>query len=104
MDTKKYIADGDRQLSDTTNYKKLQNDPPLQQNKLVNDTINHFKKDKKIPNNIANELNTTNPRTPKFYMLPKVHKPNYPDCPVISSVDCHTLKFQNMLTIIFNLL
>ena len=44
MDTKKYIAEVDSQFRDTTNYKKLQNDPKLQHNKLVNDTINHFKK------------------------------------------------------------
>ena len=27
MDTDKYIGEADRQLSDSTNYKKLQNDP-----------------------------------------------------------------------------
>ena len=37
MDTDKSIEEADRQLSDSTNYKKLQNDPTLQHNKLVND-------------------------------------------------------------------
>ena len=91
MDTDKYIEEADRQLSDCTNYKKLQNDPTLQHNKLVNDTITRFKKEKLLPQNIADGLSTSNTRTPKFYLSPKIHKPNNPGRPVISSVDCHTL-------------
>ena len=90
MDTDKYIEESDRQLSDRTNYKKLQNDPTLQHNKLVNDTITRFIKEKLLPQNIADGLSTSNPRTPKFYLSPKIHKPNNPGHPVISSVDCHT--------------
>ena len=90
MDTDKYIEEDDRQLSDSTNYKKLQNNPTLQHNKLVNDTITRFKKEKLLPQNIADGLSTSNLRTPKFYLSPKIHKPYNPGRPVISSVDCHT--------------
>ena len=90
MDTDKYIEEVDRQLSDSTNYKKLQNNPTLQHNKLVNDTITRFKKEKLLPQNIAAGLITSNLRTPKFYLSPKIHKRNNPSRPVISSVDCHT--------------
>ena len=90
MDADKYIEAADRQLSGSTNYKKLQNDPTLQHNKLVNDTITRFKKEKLLPQNIADGLSTSNPRTPKFYLSPKIHKPNNPGRPVISSVNCHT--------------
>ena len=90
MDTDKFIEEADCQLSDSTNYKKLQKDPTLQNNKLVNDTTTRFKKEKLLPQNIADGLNTSNPRTPKFYLSPKIHKPNNPGRPVISSVDCHT--------------
>ena len=89
MDTDKYIEEADRQLSDSTNYRKLQNDPTLQ-HKLVNETITRFQKEKLLPQNIADGLSTSNPRTPKFYLSPKKHKPNNPCRPVISSVDCHT--------------
>ena len=34
----------------------------------------------------------SNSRTPIFYMLPKIHKPNNPGRPVISSVNGHTEK------------
>ena len=49
-----------------------------------------FKKEKLLPQNIADGLSTSNPRTPKFYLSPKIHKPNNPGCLDISSVDCHT--------------
>ena len=68
IDTDKYIEEADRQLSDSTNYKKLQKDPTLQHNELVNDTITRFKKEKLVPQNIADVLSTSNPRTPKFYL------------------------------------
>ena len=90
MDSDKYVEEADRQLSDSTSYKKLQNDPTLQPNKLVNDTINRFKKEKLLPQNIADGLCTSNPRTPKFYLSPKIHKPNNPGRPAVSSVDRHT--------------
>ena len=77
-----------RQL-EKRNY--IQNDPTLQHNKLVSDTINPFRKEKLLPNNIANGSSTTNPRTEKRYMSPKVHKPNNPGRPVISSVEHFTI-------------
>ena len=51
-----------------------------------------FKKEKLIPENIANGLTTNNPRTPKFYILPKIHKQGNPGRPVVSSINCHTSK------------
>ena len=92
MDIDKYISEAQRQLNDENNYKKLQTDPTLQHNKLVNDTVERFKKDKSIPTKIADGLITSNPRTPKFYISPKIHKENNPGRPVISSINCHTSK------------
>ena len=37
-------------------------------------------------------LRPANSRTPIFYMLPKIHKPNNPGRPLISSVNSHTEK------------
>ena len=39
---------------------------------------------------VAEELKTENPRTPKFYLQPKIHKRGNPGRPVASSVQCHT--------------
>ena len=58
--------------------------------KLVNDTIERFKKQKLINANVAEGLKRYDPKTPKFYLRPKIHKEGNPSCLVISSVNCHT--------------
>lgn len=53
MDNEICIAESERQLNDTSSYKKLENDPKQKSNKLVNDTIERFKNDILITKNIA---------------------------------------------------
>ena len=57
---------------------------------MINDTIDKYTPEKLIPSKIEEALNTRNPKTPRFYMLPKVHKPNNPGRPVVCSVACHS--------------
>ena len=90
MDIDKYISQAQRQLNDENSYKKLRTDPTL--HKLVNDTVEKFKKDKSIPTKIADGLINSNPRTPKFYISPKIHKENNLGRPVISSINCYMSK------------
>ena len=56
----------------------------------VNHTVEHFKKSKFISERIASMLKCKDPKPPKFYTLPKIHKNNNPGRPVISSIGCHT--------------
>ena len=44
MDIVKYISEAQRQLNDENNYKKFQTDLTFQHDKLVNDTVERFKK------------------------------------------------------------
>ena len=90
MDVEKYINEANRQLSDKRNYKKLQEDPTLQHSNLVNDTIDRFKKENLLSKKLADGLKSVNPKTPKFYISPKIHKENNPGRPVINSINCHT--------------
>ena len=90
MDTDSYIKEANRQLSDKASYKQLTQDPTLQHNRMVNQTIERFKNEKLLPQKIADGLKITNPKTPKFYISPKIHKPNNPGRPVINSIECHT--------------
>ena len=53
MDNEIYIAESERQLNDTSSYKKLENNPKQKSNELVNDTIERFKNDILITKNIA---------------------------------------------------
>ena len=43
-----------------------------------------------ITNEIADGLKTSDPRTPRFYITPKIQKPENPGHSVVSSVNCHT--------------
>ena len=90
MDVEKYINEADRQLSDKRNYKNLQEDPTLQHSDLVNDIIDRFKKENLLSKKLADGLKSVNPKTPKFYISPKIHKENNPGRPVINSINCHT--------------
>ena len=58
--------------------------------KLVNDTMERFKKQKLINEKVAEGLKRNDPKTPKFYLRPKIHKERNPGRPVVSSVNCHT--------------
>ena len=90
MDVKDYIKEAARQLNNTENYRKLQEDPTATNMKLVNDTIERFKKQKLINEKVAEGLKRNDPKTPKFYLRLKIHKRGNPGRPVVSSVNCHT--------------
>ena len=90
VDVKDYIKEAERQLSNTENYRKLQEDPTATNMKLVNDTIERFKKQKLINEKVAEGLKRNDPKTAKFYLRPKIHKEGNPGRPVVNSVNCHT--------------
>ena len=85
MGTHSYIKKANRQLPDKTSYKQLTLDPTLQHNIIVNQTIERFKNKKLLPKKTADSLKLRNPKTPKFYISPKINKPNNPGRPVINS-------------------
>ena len=62
----------------------------LQHSKLVNETFDRFKKENLLSKKLAEGLKSINPRTPKLYISPKMHKENNPGRPVINSINCHT--------------
>ena len=89
MDLEKYINEAYHQLSDKCNYMTLQEDSTLQHSNLVNDTIDMFKKEKLLSKKLADGLKPVNPKTPNFYISPKIHKENNPGRLVINSTNCH---------------
>ena len=66
---------------------------------MVNQTLERFKNEKLVPRKTADGLKISNPKTQKFYMTPKIHKPNNPAKPVINSIESHVLyqKFRDSL-------
>ena len=90
MDVNDYIREAKRQLNDPRNYKVLAKNPTATNNDLINQTINRFKKEQWINDNIANGLKNPSPRTLQFYIFPKIDKERNPGRPVITSINCHT--------------
>ena len=90
VDVKDYIKEAERQLNNTENYRKRQEDLAATNMKLVNDTIERLKKQKLINEKYAEGLKRNDPKTPKFYPRLKIHKEGNPGRPAVSSVNCHT--------------
>ena len=97
MDTDSYIKEANWQLSDKASYKQLTQDPTLQRNRMVNQAIEKIKNEKLLPQKVADGLKVTNSKTPKFYISPKIHKPNNPGRPVINPIECHTSKISRFV-------
>ena len=68
----------------------IQTGPTLQQNKMMNDTLDRFKNENLLSKKTAEGLKLINPKTEKCYITPKIQKENNPGKPVINSINCHT--------------
>ena len=90
QDVGDYIKEARRQLSDGTFYKKVKENPTNEHAALVENALDGLKHQGLLEAKIADQLKPVDPRTPKLYLLPKIHKPNNPGRPVVSSVGCHT--------------
>ena len=85
-----YIKEAERQLNDKGNYHILHQDPTLVNNSLVNQAIDRCKKEKLITHKIVDRLKTSDPRTLRFHITPKIHRPENPSRPVVNLVNCHS--------------
>ena len=74
------------QLNNTENYRKLHKDPTVTYMKLVNDTIERFKKQKLINEKVSEGLKKNYPKTTKFYLRSNIHKEGNLGRPVVSSI------------------
>ena len=92
LDIKDYIATTNKQLQDNSFYQKLNVDPTAKDSKIVNSAVESFRNQELLLNSTASQLTVDEVRTPQFHILPKVHRPNIPGRPVVSSVECHTSK------------
>ena len=97
MDVNDYVDEANRQLQDTQYYRKLNYDPTEDHANIIRNTLEEFKKNNELDEDIAEGLKPLEPRTPIFYLLPKIHKENNPGRPVIFSVDCHTSRISSFV-------
>ena len=97
MDVNDYDDEANRQLQDTQYYQKLNYNPTGDHTNIIRNTLEKLKNNNKLDEDIAEGLRPLKPRTPRFYLLPKIHKENNPGRPVISSVDCHTSRISSFV-------
>lgn len=107
LDTKDYIAEAERQLSDTHYYCPLDCDLTPQYNTRIDNYLRSLHKKGTLSKTIFDRLLTPSPRTPAWYHNPKVHKPNThlgipPGRPIVSVNGCVTEKITSFLDICLN--
>ncbi|XP_068759726.1 uncharacterized protein [Montipora capricornis] len=92
LNTNDYISEAIRQLNNEEYYKKVEKDLTSAHEQLINQCIDKLINNRDLDKRTGQLLRPTNSRTPVFYLLPKIHKPNNPGRPVVSSVNSHTEK------------
>ena len=90
QNTTDYIAEANRQLTDETFYEEKDEDLTPHHNNLVNKAIDSLCSDNLLSDKAGKALKNDNPRTAKFYTLPKVHKKDTPGRPIISALNTAT--------------
>ena len=82
-------ADLYQKLSDTSFYVKIVKYLTLINQNIVRNTIDDLIAKQELPATAKN-LTITTPRAPCIDFLPKIHKPNNPGRPIVSTCSCHT--------------
>ena len=65
-------------------------DPTELHTEEIKAVVNNYKNAEQTSSKMSNPLFLDKVKTPAFYLLPKIHKPNNPGRSVYCSVDCHT--------------
>ena len=90
LDMEDYVKEAERQLNNKENYRKVNYDPTTVNNETIHKVVSRFQKENQQSKNISEGLKPENPKTPHFYLKPKIYKESNPGRPVISSINCHT--------------
>lgn len=83
-----YISEALSQLNNPQFYLKLDHDPTPSYQKLVSTTINNFIGSGDLP--VFAQRLIEKSRCSQFYLQPKIHKPDNPGRPIVSTVSCPT--------------
>ena len=97
MNTLDYIREGYRQLSNSNYYIELDTDPTPTFNQLVQTPIDQMLREDFIDDRVHRSLTNKDPKTPNFYLLPKIHKNGVPGRPMLSANGCPTEKLSALV-------
>ena len=90
QDIDDYVAEADRQLSNTEFYERMNRDLTPEHTLKVNEAVDALAAEGLISEKTAKCLHAKDAKTPKFYTLPKVHKPKNPGRPIIAAINSPT--------------
>ena len=85
MNTNDYIREALRQLTNRDNYIPLDSDPTEQFGSDIRKVLNSILEGDIIVDNTFQFLNVYQARAERFYLLPKIHKPDIPGRAIYSS-------------------
>ena len=92
-----YVQEAERQLNNPLHYAPQVKDHTSRLTKEINAYLHTCAKSNMIDMDLFRALITTEPRTPCFYMLPKVHKPGNPGRPIVSACGGPTDKISGFI-------
>ncbi|XP_033729648.1 uncharacterized protein LOC117318802 [Pecten maximus] len=97
MNREDYIQEANRQLSNETFYRKVDQDLTGEHANKVNAAISRIQLKGDIDKDTAEFLRCDSPRAGSFYLLPKIHKAGNPGRPIINSIGHPTEKISKFI-------
>ena len=85
MDRDHFVSEAERQLNDSTFYRVLDHDPTMEFAQKVSAAICELRADNHSSENNAIYLTVYEPKSGRFYLLPKIHKAGNPGRPIVSA-------------------
>ena len=101
MDRNKYISEATLIFSDKKTYQLSRKDPRNITHNKVNNLKNLWRKKDYITDSVTNSLKSHNPLPTRFYVLPKIHKPDHPLRPIVSFCGSPTHNLASFITTLF---
>ena len=87
-----------QEMLTTPTYRKLKNDPTASTERKVTKHLLELRKNDSLSINLYRRLHPSASTCPKFYGLPKIHKPNVPLRPIVASRGSATYNLAQHLT------
>jgi hypothetical protein len=97
MTKEQYLQKAEDLLNNRHHYRRIYRDLNGEYTKQITEYINKKKQETKINPEVATYITPRQPRTPVFYILPKIHKKNIPGRPIVSAIDSPTDKISKFL-------
>ncbi len=87
-----------KEILSTSTYRKLKNDPTASTERKVTKHLLGLRKSESLSANLYRRLHPSASTCPKFYGLPKIHKPDVPLRPIVASRGSPTYNLAQHLT------